>query len=287
MNGQKTRRILLDSEAYPEKLKVLPNPRPIFVRGRQELLNRPSLAIVGSRDCSLYGVAVATQIGRKAAELGVVVVSGLAKGIDTAAHRGALEARGETIAVLGNGLDCCYPAANQKLQHQIGVDGLLLGEYPDGTPPARYTFPARNRIISALSDAVVVVEAGTRSGALITAEVAMDQGRPVYAVPGNLTSVSSFGTNKLIAEGAQIVYAVDQMFLEIWGRQPAGSREDGLAEEEQQVMEAIRAAGGETTVDVICHRINKYPSQVTGIITVLEMKGLVFCEMGKIGVASF
>ena len=194
-----------DSE-YPERLGRLSEPPdPLYVRGR--LPDGPAVAVVGSRRCTRYGSAMARTMAKSIASAGWTVVSGLARGIDTAAHLGALDAAGNTLAVLGSGIDVWYPASNRILGEQILETGAVVSEYSSGTTPAPWRFPARNRIIVGLSDAVVVVEAAERSGALITARLAMEQGIDVFAVPGDLDRETSRGTNRLIADGAHPIVA--------------------------------------------------------------------------------
>lgn len=194
-----------DSE-YPERLNRQPEPPdPLYVRGR--LPDTPAVAVVGSRRCTRYGSAMARTMATSIASAGWTVVSGLARGIDTAAHLGALDADGVTVAVLGSGIDVWYPASNRLVGEQILEKGAVVSEYPSGTTPAPWRFPARNRIIVGLSDAVVVVEAAERSGALITARLAMEQGVEVFAVPGDLDRETSRGTNRLIADGAHPIVA--------------------------------------------------------------------------------
>ena len=175
----------------PRCLGAIHDPPPgLFLRGRgsAEVLSRPAVAVVGARACSTYGAQVARALGRELAASGLVVVSGMARGIDGEAHRGALEPSGTTVAVLGCGVDRDYPAAHAALASQICDRGLIISEYPPGVEPAPWRFPARNRIIAGLVRAVVVVEARERSGALITADLALEEGREVFAVPGEITS---------------------------------------------------------------------------------------------------
>jgi len=189
----------------PQRLRTIHDPPVgLFVRGGGplELLARPSVAIVGARACSGYGAAVARNVARALAAAGLVVVSGLARGVDGEAHRGALEAGGDTIAVLGCGVDRDYPAAHGELARRIAERGLVVSEYAPGVEPAPWRFPARNRIVAGLCDATIVVEARERSGALITADLALEEGREVYAVPGEITSALSAGTNGLLRLGA-------------------------------------------------------------------------------------
>ena len=196
--------VLIPADAgYPAALRHLQEPPPVlFTLGRQTLMLPPAVAIVGSRDHSNYGAAVCRSIATVAAEAGIVVVSGMARGLDAVAHTAALDAGGPTIGVLGNGLGVVYPAANSALYNRVSQDGLLISEFPPGERPHAGSFPRRNRLISGLSRVTVVVEAAGGSGALITAGTALDQGREVMAVPGNITSPVSVGTNRLIRDGA-------------------------------------------------------------------------------------
>jgi DNA processing protein len=179
-------------------------PVGLFLRGAgaPELLSRPAVAIVGARACSGYGASVARSLGRELAHAGLVVVSGLARGVDGEAHRGALEAGGATVAVLGCGIDRDYPAAHRELARRIAETGLIVSEYAPGVEPAPWRFPARNRIVAGLCAATVVVEARERSGALITADLSLEEGREVFAVPGEITAALSHGTNALLKLGA-------------------------------------------------------------------------------------
>ena len=191
--------------AFPPLLRAVHDPPAgLFVRGAAEvdLLGRAAVAIVGARSCSPYGAQVARMLGRELAAAGLLVVSGLARGIDGEAHRGALDAGGTTVAVLGCGIDRDYPASHAELAARIRATGLAVSEYAPGVEPAPWRFPARNRIIAGLCAATVVVEARERSGALITADLALEEGREVFAVPGEITSALSRGTNDLLRLGA-------------------------------------------------------------------------------------
>src|SRR5215813_14202164 len=201
--------LVLDDGVYPAWLRETYDPPvTLYVKGAwAECLDRPCVAIVGSRRCSTYGQNAALMFARELAQRGVTIISGLARGIDAAAHRGALEAGGRTVAVMGTGLDQVYPRDHKKLTEQIlKHNGALVTQFPLGTPPVSENFPYRNRVISGLSLGVVVVEAAENSGSLITARLAMEQNREVFAVPGNITSRNSFGTNYLIkGAGAKLV----------------------------------------------------------------------------------
>jgi DNA processing protein len=195
--------ILPSDPGYPTLLRNIPDPPPVlFALGDPTLLTRPTLAIVGSRDHSSYGASVCRALSGAAAESGIVIASGMARGLDAVAHVAALDAGGTTIGVLGNGLGVIYPAANRALYERVAADGLLLTEFPPGERPMVGSFPRRNRLISGISRVTLVVEAAVGSGALITAGAALDQGREVMAVPGNITSPVSAGSNRLIRDGA-------------------------------------------------------------------------------------
>lgn len=199
--------ITILDDYYPESLKnIYDKPIILYAKGNIELLKEKCIAIVGARKCSMYGKEIAKHLSYNLSSNNMCIVSGLAIGIDKYAHIGALEAGGNTIAVIGNGLDNIYPYENQGLAKRIVENnGLIISEYVIGTKPNRINFPARNRIISGLSDGIVVVEAKEKSGALITAEFALEQGKEVFAVPGNINSELSKGTNELIKDGANVV----------------------------------------------------------------------------------
>lgn len=275
--------INIEDKEYPERLKLISKPpRSLFCMGDTSLLNMPALAVVGSRKASEYGKQVAIKIGERAAQYGVCVVSGMAKGIDSFGHRGALLGKGKTVAVLGSGCNVCYPRENKKLYEDILDKGLIISEYPPDTEPMPFRFPERNRIIAGLSNALVVVEAGTNSGSLITAELAAEQGKEVFAVPGNITGHFSLGTNKLISDGARIVPVIDDIFTEGGYEQLILKEEDmGLSPKEKEIYDLI-GRNGEITVDSLCSLTGKTVVEINGIIAMLEMKGLVSYSYGKV-----
>ena len=208
--------IALDDPFYPEQLREIYDPPiALFAKGRVELLETVMVGIIGSRRATAYGKAVSQKIATELCAAGVTVVSGMARGIDTAAHEASLQARGGTIAVYGCGLDLVYPTENRKLAARIALDGLLLSEYPFGSPAYPQNFPVRNRIISGLSAGVLVVEGAQYSGSSITARLALDQGREVFAVPGNITSPMSYGPNLLIRQGAHLVLQTSDVLDEL------------------------------------------------------------------------
>jgi DNA processing protein len=208
--------IPLTDPRYPPRLRDIYDPPPmLFVRGRVELLVTLMLGIVGTRRPTPYGIAVAERLAKDLANAGLTVVSGMARGIDTAAHRSVLDAGGETIAVFGCGVDEIYPSENRKLAGQIGERGLLISEFPMGTPAYPQNFPVRNRIISGMSAGVLVIEGGEYSGSAITAKLAAEQGREIFAVPGNVTSKMSWGPNLLIKQGAKLVQEWNDVVVEL------------------------------------------------------------------------
>jgi len=208
--------VTYQDEYYPAKLiNIYDRPPFLYVQGSL-IKDDINIAIVGSRIASTYGKYTTEKISRELAGKGLTIVSGLARGIDSAAHRGALFAGGRTIAVLGSGLDVVYPPENKKLFADIIQTGAVISEFPPGTPPRSANFPSRNRIISGISYGVLVVEAGEKSGSLITARLALEQGREVFAVPGSIDASNSRGTNKLIKQGAKLIENADDIVEEIW-----------------------------------------------------------------------
>ena len=263
--------------AFPARLRSVHDP-PIglFVRGGGELglLSRPCVAIVGARACSQYGFDVATTLGRDLARAGAVVISGLARGVDGAAHRGALET-GSTVAVLGCGVDRDYPSAHATLAARIAHRGLILSEYAPGVEPAPWRFPARNRIVAGLADATIVVEARARSGALITADLALEEGRDVLAVPGEITSNLSAGTNELLRLGAIPVTSPADV-LAVLGLEPAStppSENVTLSPAAQALAGAV--ADAPRTFDELARRSGLEPAVVSATLVELELLGLL------------
>lgn len=208
MNDFKNINLLVcNNKNYPEKLRHITDcPTCLFYKGNVNLLYKRNIAIVGSRECSNYGKQLAVKFAYQLAKRGLGIVSGGARGIDACAHWGAIAAGGETILVLGNSLEYVYPPENKNLEDKIlDNNGIIVSEYTSGTKPNQYTFPQRNRIISALSDGVLVIEAQKQSGALITVDFALEQGKDVFVVPGNITSKYSVGSNNIIKQGAKLV----------------------------------------------------------------------------------
>jgi DNA processing protein len=259
---------------FPSRLRSIHDPPPgLFVRGTGELalLDGPCVAVVGARACSSYGSAVATELGRGLAAAGVVVVSGLARGVDAAAHRGALET-GSTVAVLGCGVDRDYPRAHRMLAAAIGERGLIVSEYPPGVEPAPWRFPARNRIVAGLCEATVVVEARERSGALITADLALDEGRDVLAVPGEITSLLSRGTNALLRLGATPVTCVEDV-LAVIGVEPQPAACIMIEPRLDVVRSAV--ADAPAGADEVVRSTGLAPAEVAAALAELELAGVV------------
>lgn len=270
--------------AFPESLKnVKPVPKELHFIGKRELLNSKCIAIVGSRKCSHYGMQMAFTLGKKLAMAGACVVTGMARGIDTAANKGALSVPGgRTIAILANGLDYCYPSENRQLMSEISERGLLISEYNKGTKPRKYQFPVRNRLIAGLSDAVVVAEAGFRSGAMITAELAADLGKDVYAIPGEITNVYAAGSNGLLLDGAEMILNLDS-FISSLGLDPVitPAENNKLSDDERAVMETVRRYG-EITADELCRETMLSPQRINAVVSILEIKGLLQTGLGRI-----
>lgn len=210
--------VMLSDDAYPEKLKQIPDaPQGLFFKGKLPDKRERSVAVVGARDCSAYGNYVARELGKTLGERGISLVSGMAKGIDGISQQAALEAGGISYGVLGCGADVCYPSGNKKVYEMLQERGGVLSPYPTGTLPRAGNFPPRNRIVSGLSDAVVVIEARNKSGTLITVDMALEQGREVYVVPGRVTDRLSDGCNRLLKQGAQVFLSPEELIEELFG----------------------------------------------------------------------
>ena len=282
---------------YPKLLKTINDPPVgLFHLGKLPQSDLPHVAIIGSRNCSEYGLSTARRFGTALARAGVIIVSGMARGIDSMAHRGALEIETNpcsTIAVLGCGVDVCYPAENRSLRDEIAKTGCVVSEYPPGVEPYPAYFPARNRIISGLSRVVVVVEAGKKSGTLITVDQALDQGREVMAVPGNITNKYSDGTNHLIKQGAEPACCYEDI-LHMLGISKNKKKQNQnnktktetkiaentthipLAPEEKLVYDVL-GSGNNTpfSIDEIMIKTNSKLQTIQYLLTILEIKGYV------------
>jgi DNA processing protein len=266
--------------AYPPLLAAIHDPpRELWLRGPggPDVLSRTAVAVVGARACSGYGRSVARTLGREIAAAGVVVVSGLARGVDGEAHRGALDAGGSTVAVLGCGIDRDYPAAHAELAARICVRGLVVSEYEPGVEPAPWRFPARNRIISGLVRAVVVVEARERSGALITVDFALEQGRDVLVVPGEITSALSAGSNALLRLGAAPVLSVDDVLhaIGVVVEKPAVELVTG---DSGLLLDTLR--DGPATADELARTTGLPAAGVASLLVALELEGRVSAGEG-------
>jgi DNA processing protein len=275
---------------YPALLKnIYDPPMVLYIRGnlvRDELM----VAIVGSRRATPYGADISETLAYGLAKRNVTVISGMARGIDSCSHRGALEAGGRTVAILGCGVDVVYPPENKRLKKMIERSGAVISEYPPGTKPLPVNFIARNRIISGASAGTVVVEAGSRSGSLITAGYALEQGREVFAVPGNIDSPGSKGTNRLIRDGAKIVTCVDDILEEIGlsfpGKEDNGRQETrtkfhaSLDENERAVVEMLEK--GVSHIDRISRETGIAIKELEPLLLLLEMKGIIQQSPGRI-----
>jgi len=284
-----------DDPLYPDLLKHIHDPPVIlYVRGILEVLNCKGIGIVGSRSATHYGKNVAWQMANSLAGHGFTIISGMALGIDTAAHRGALAAGGagpRTIAVLGCGLDVLYPPSNGQLFKEIAASGAVVSEYPLGTKPENFRFPARNRIISGLSLGVVVVEAANRSGSLITARHALEQGREVFAVPGRIDSGKSAGTHALLQQGAILVHSIHDIVEEFGSsRLSYPGADNGSADEKTGNMDTLSREEAALfsildvyplTIDEIARKSGFVPQKTSELLLLLELKGLVDSLPGK------
>ncbi len=265
--------ITLADPGYPQALLNIPDPPLLlYLKGRRELLDRPALAIVGSRNATAQGASNAEAFARAASAAGLCVVSGMAHGIDAAAHRGGLDEQGSSIGVVGTGLDKIYPAANRELAHRLALHGALLSEFPLGTPPLAANFPRRNRIISGLSLGCLVVEASLQSGSLITARMALEQGREVFAIPGSIHSPQSKGCHHLIKQGAKLVESA-QDILEELGHFSVRSSGPDTAQEAHPLLEHL--GFDPVGLDSLSQRSGLTIEALSAILLQLELEGCV------------
>ena len=274
------RRITRRDPAFPPLLSAIHDPpAELFLRGSGDatLLSKPAVAVVGARACSSYGRSVARSLARDAAAAGLVVVSGMARGIDGEAHRGALDGGGTTVAVLGCGIDRDYPAAHVELARRIGDCGLVVSEYEPGVEPAPWRFPARNRIIAGMCRATLVVEARERSGALITADFALEEGRDVLAVPGEITSSLSAGTNALVKLGATPVTCAADL-LDLYDLAPAEHAPEPLGRAAQGMLAQLSHAA--LTGDELVRSTALDSGEAAAALMELELAGRVTLEDG-------
>jgi len=302
----KARIISLSDPEYPTRLKEIYDPPVIlFVKGSVELLSQPGIAMVGTRHPTPYGTGMAERLATDLAARGLVIISGLARGIDTASHRGAIAAKGKTVAVLGTGIDVLYPKENTRLAEQIhALGGALISEFPGGTSPTPQNFPIRNRIISGLSAGVLVVEAAEYSGTRITSRCALEQNRDVYAVPGNVTNKNSWGPNTLIKQGAKLVATWEDVWeelptdvqvalgsMQIESLQPANASlfpDDVRSPHEQKILKLLKADQS-TQIDELVEMLENEmsSSEIFAALFELELNGKVRQLAGKNFVKSF
>lgn len=274
MNSLGVKLISFMGGEYPERLKRLPYAPPLlYVRGDLRD-DEPSIAVIGSRRASHYGKVIAERFARELARVGLTIISGLARGVDTCAHRGALEENGRTIAVLGCGIDRVYPSENVYLMEKIIMNGACISEFPIGTYPFAGNFPQRNRIISGLSDAILVIEATERSGTFTTVKWALEQGKEVFAVPGNITQETSKGTNRLIMDGARPVTCTQDIIDALKLDRIIEMRElPSLTEDEKEVYESV--GNTPTHIDQLSISLSIPVSRLSGILLSLELKSAV------------
>ena len=293
LEGANHHLLLRGAPDYPPLLAQISDPPPLlFALGDVQRLGLPQIAVVGSRNPSATGRETAQSFARHLAAGGFTITSGLAQGVDTAAHQGALDGGGHTVAVAGTGLDRVYPASNRELAHQISERGVLVSEFPLGVGPMRSNFPRRNRIISGLSLGVLVVEAALRSGSLITARMASEQGREVFAIPGSIHNPLARGCHRLIRQGAKLVETAADIVEELGGllaelkQSAADAAPERLSAPQRKVLEAL--GHDPCTVDQAVERSGLTPAEVSSILVKMELCGLVasvpggaYCRIGR------
>ncbi|NOY54153.1 MAG: DNA-protecting protein DprA [Deltaproteobacteria bacterium] len=275
---------------YPPSLKEISDAPPVlYIAGKIKKSDRIALAVVGSRSATTQGRLNAEKIASRLAGLGMTIVSGLAMGVDAWAHQGALKAGGRTLAVLGCGLDYPYPRINRELKGEIAKQGALISEFPMGTPPVPYNFPRRNRIISGLALGTLVVEATKKSGSLITAKFALEQGREVFAIPGSIRAPQSEGVNLLIQKGAKLVQTMEDIlvefpaevceYLKVSGREPQSFKQE-VVKEESLLLQLIQDEP--VHIDVLAGKTPYSAARISSLLMKMELKGLVRQHPGKL-----
>ena len=271
--------ITIYDDNYPEELLLIENsPKVLYTKGKPLDMNLPTIGIVGARKCTDYGNWACKKLVGELTDLGITVISGLAAGIDGIAHKTALSKNGYSIGVLGNGLDIVYPRSNQRLYEEMFVNGTVISEYPIGTAAANWNFPRRNRIISGLSLGVVVIEAKEKSGSLITASYAAEQGKEIFALPGNINSIYSVGTNRLIRDGAIPLLDIDDILINVSKLKDYAAEQDdkGVIELEGMEKEVLELYNrGYITVDSIVEQSKLDVVEVSITMTILELKGII------------
>ena len=280
------RTLRIDDADYPVHLRSISNaPQLLYYIGDISLISTPLIGIVGTRRSSPYGRWAAKEIAAAVARCGIPVVSGMAEGIDSAAHWGCLEAGTPTVAVLGTGIDVPYPESNLKLYNTIAHKGLILSEYPPGTIGWKSNFPERNRIISGLSKSVVVVEGAIKSGSMITAKLALEQGRDVFAVPGNINQPNSVGVNRLISDGAQPILSIEEAAQTLGlGNAATGLAISKLTDDEKLVIGAVLENPG-ANAEHVALKTGLSLRESSVLATALELKGFLYSEGGSLYVS--
>ncbi len=281
LNNEKSDIITIYDDLYPEKLRQIDSaPYMLYYKGNLSRIDELSIAVVGSRKATSYGIHVAEKLTGELSELGVNIVSGLASGIDTIAHKTALSHNSMTAGIIGCGIDVIYPKSNERLYREIcEKDGAVITEYPFGMQPMPNNFHDRNRIISGLSDGVLVIEAQERSGTLITANHAAEQGREIFAVPGNIDSLYSKGTNSLIRDGAKVTTSINDIIDEIPNLRARATKKQSppdygaLNSDEIKIISCLQS--GNSTVYEIQEKTGIEAGTLLGLATILEMKGLI------------
>lgn len=281
--------LLHGDPGFPERLREIPDPPVIlFAQGRLELLGRPAVAIVGSRENTDYGAGVAHTVSAAASRAGITVVSGMARGIDAVAHHAALDGKGSTIGVLGNGLDVVYPLSNRDLYQRVASEGLLLTEFPPGERPFKGSFPRRNRLVSGLASVTVVVEGAKGSGGLITAGTALEQGKDVMVVPGRITDLTAYGVNRLLRDGAEPLLEVSDLLAHYPGAEAVqGTMQlEGptlpatLTATERAIAELLLA--GERPLDQVAELAAMSIPETLVTLSALELEGVVTRSAGSV-----
>lgn len=267
--------VTLGDKDYPQALlNIADPPLLLYVKGRLELLNANSLAIVGSRHATAQGISNAEEFAHALSNAGLCIISGMAHGIDAAAHRGALRGTGDSIAVVGTGLDKVYPSANRDLAHLLAKQGALISEFPLGTPPLAANFPRRNRLISGMCIGTLVVEASLQSGSLITARLAMEQGHEVFAIPGSIHAPQSRGCHKLIKQGAKLVETAQDILEELTGQLAFSPIKPEISPAEDAGLLGI-IGFDPVSMDTLCMRSGLTVSQLSAMLLTLELEGRV------------
>jgi DNA processing protein len=279
LNDANNHIITLADDDYPQALLNIPDPPLLlYVKGRPDLLNRVALAVVGSRNATPQGIGNAEAFAKTLSDAGLCIISGMAHGIDAAAHRGALRGQGSSIAIVGTGLDKVYPAANRELAHALAQQGALISEFPLGTPPLAANFPRRNRLISGMSAGCLVVEAGLQSGSLITARLALEQGRDVFAIPGSIHAPQSKGCHALLKQGAKLVETAQDILEELGGLLPIATRNPATkcADMQDPDFALLDHIGFDPVdVDTLRARCGLTVAELSAMLLTLELEGLI------------